>query len=407
LFSSSPLWLTDKVFQDYSTLLSLVVGVLELFTVTMIIGMLLSWGRKMLTLWLSDPVCHWLMVVASVLSVLFFVASVVAIVDAAAAVPTLYRGTATIPPWMEAAAKLVQISQLWFVVAAGIAASGYFIWVVTKSFVEQMRNQASAHWPAIAAVAFLLLLAGSVGLLCVLLSHSRPPRIDVQRLSIPLMWAVLVILSLVVRTFLVQYVGDVAAYVQSHTLDRFSELRATIKERVLKIAEAIYAQRTDGSHFDYFSIVLVGHSLGSVLAYDILNQLLLDDAAITGPGRPWKVAGRTNYLLTFGSPLNKIAFIFANQSKKRMMTAARERLAALVQPLIDSATIRAAIKWVNVYSPWDIISGRLDFYDPRSDVPGNPLPVVDDCDTEAVTFLAAHTEYWRNTLVFSWLHAMI
>jgi hypothetical protein len=54
--------------------------------------------------------------------------------------------------------------------------------------------------------------------------------------------------------------------------------------------------------------------------------------------------------------------------------------------------------------PWDIISGRLDFYDRP---PGGPaFPVLDQRDPDATTFLAAHTEYWRNTLLFAWLHAM-
>src|SRR5207248_3242500 len=164
-------------------------------------------------------------------------------------------------------------------------------------------------------------------------------------------------------------------------------------------------QKSDGNKFDYDKVVLVGHSLGSVIVYDTLNRLLLDDNPAVGAGRSWSVARRSSHLLTFGSPLNKIAFVFSTQSKKRSMTLVRERLAALVQPLIDTEIIRAGVRWVNVYSPWDIISGRLDFYDPPE---GSPAPpVLDERDPEAITFLAAHTEYWRNTLVFAWLHTMI
>ena len=44
----------------------------------------------------------------------------------------------------------------------------------------------------------------------------------------------------------------------------------------------------------------VGHSLGSVIAYDALNRLLRDDAAASVA---LEVKKRTKLLLTFGSPL--------------------------------------------------------------------------------------------------------
>jgi hypothetical protein len=69
----------------------------------------------------------------------------------------------------------------------------------------------------------------------------------------------------------------------------------------------------------------------------------------------------------------------------------RERLATLIQPLIDSAAVRAGIRSVNVYSPWDIISGRLNFYDPAW--ASTASPALEERDPNAITFLAAHTEY--------------
>ena len=400
LFTSTPGWLTPRLFADYSTVLSVVVGILELLTLSIVVGLLLSWARRRLSLLLWPPLIQGLMLLVALVSVLLFAASVITLVDAAAAVLALYRADAQLPPRsIRDFAAAVQLWQLRVACAAVLAAGFYFLWTLARSLLSQLTSA-----KAIVAFVFFALLVVSVCLLVARLSRSFIRWGDLETWQVSLMWGVLLTLSFVARRFLVQYVGDVVAYVQPQTLDRFAKVRTEIKDRVLKIAEAIYAQKSDGKRFDYERVVLVGHSLGSVIIYDTLNRLLLDDESINAPGRPWRIASRSSHLLTFGSPLNKIAFVFATQRKKRAMTLVRERLAALVQPLIESEVVRAGIRWVNIYSPWDIISGRLDFYDPP---PGSKaFPVMEERDREAVTFLAAHTEYWRNTAVFAWLHAM-
>jgi hypothetical protein len=64
------------------------------------------------------------------------------------------------------------------------------------------------------------------------------------------------------------------------------------------------------------------------------------------------------------------------------------------------------IQWVNVYSPWDIISGSLDYYDNPdwTSERGKKPWVINERDPEAVTLLAAHVEYWRNRHVFGRLY---
>jgi hypothetical protein len=142
---------------------------------------------------------------------------------------------------------------------------------------------------------------------------------------------------------------------------------------------------------EYDDIILVGHSLGSVVIYDALNRMLIDQAL--GGAQAPEVASRTRLLLTFGSPLDKTAFIFGIQGAG---TEAREALAASVQPLLERESLRP--RWVNIYSHWDIISGALDYYD-RADR-SNRNPVENIKDPNASTLLAAHVEYWRNPLLF-------
>ncbi len=86
-----------------------------------------------------------------------------------------------------------------------------------------------------------------------------------------------------------------------------------------------------------------------------------------------QVSDRTKALVTFGSPLNKTAFFFTIQAKDSLHI--RERLAATVQPLITSYQRFRNLAWINVYSPHDIISGSLRFYDwPGTHIP----PAVDN-----------------------------
>jgi hypothetical protein len=149
---------------------------------------------------------------------------------------------------------------------------------------------------------------------------------------------------------------------------------------------------------------LVGHSLGSVIAYDTLNRLMLDDWLCGGA---LQVAERTATMVTFGSPLNKTAFLFTIQGKDTLHI--RERLASTVQPLIMSYPKFRKLKWINVYSRNDIVSGDLKFYD----LPGyqdDPVPAVavqNIKDRDAAVPLVAHVAYWKNKTVWKELLSAI
>ena len=96
-----------------------------------------------------------------------------------------------------------------------------------------------------------------------------------------LIWAGMVGLGLVVRRFVVQYLGDVAVYITPHALDRFHEIRRAVKQAVRTAVSAVYEAEEDGRP-RYDAVLLAGHSLGSVVIYDALNALLLRDAELEG-----------------------------------------------------------------------------------------------------------------------------
>ena len=213
---------------------------------------------------------------------------------------------------------------------------------------------------------------------------SRQPMLQMSAKE----WSVLSIASIVafvLYRLMVEYVGDVAAYVSPYKSSKFDELRKRIQKVGWDVGKVIYG-------LDYARIVMVGHSLGSVLAYDTLNALMNLENSGTGSIQP--VLARTPALITFGSPLDKTAFVFRIQREDWI----REQMAAAMQPLIvDYAEYRPpSFTWVNLWSPWDVISGALDYYD-RPDVPGtDPRHVQNQKDPDANVPLLAHLQYWKN-----------
>jgi len=239
------------------------------------------------------------------------------------------------------------------------------------------------------------------------------------------------------RSVLREFVGDLAVYLSSHKASRFADARARILKEAFRTAYHVYAS-------GYGQVVLVGHSLGSVIAYDTLNGILSHDQI---HGKRWNAAGVTKLLLTFGSPLDKTAFVYRSQIRDNGI---REGLVAAKQPLLDESHAYRPARWVNVWSPNDIVSGPLDFFDagkavlkrasregfrfeyapdagsrpednpggmaprfvgaggPTAQPAGKISPVLSVIDPDADIPFAAHTQFWRNDLIYRILvHALM
>lgn len=214
------------------------------------------------------------------------------------------------------------------------------------------------------------------------------------------MWFGLVGEAFFVRYFIIEYVGDVAAYVSPYKDSKFDELRQQIQKVGLDIGKVIYgfgASQETVPRYD--KIVVVGHSLGSVLAYDTLDALINTDS-VSAPADRRGVVARTRALITFGSPLDKTAFIFRMQVRDSQGWI-REQMVASAQPLIlDYARYRPApFEWVNIWSKADIISGELNYYDDPDDPrhpPNKPPCVVNMRDPKSWIPFYAHVQYWNN-----------
>ena len=211
-----------------------------------------------------------------------------------------------------------------------------------------------------------------------------------------------------VKNFLVEFAGDVAAYVEPYKVSKFEEIRRSIQDRGRRVARFIYAARdpVSGSLL-YDEVFVVGHSLGSVLAYDTLNDAINRDTHDNGWGpevrEGYRVVERTKLLLTFGSPLDKIAFVFRTQKTEREIDV-REALAGAQQPLILDYSLRCA-RWINLWSPSDWVSGPIGYYDSPQPRSGQPVCNIENPGSKLPP--TAHTEYWSGPLLRGVLHAAL
>jgi hypothetical protein len=197
--------------------------------------------------------------------------------------------------------------------------------------------------------------------------------------------------------FMVEFVGDVAIYISSHKVSKFEEVRTAIQKKIFNVASQIYsATESANKRKMYDRVILVGHSLGSVITYDLLNELIAWDRACHDGDM--RVVSRTSRLITFGSPLDKTAFLFRTQVSPDHHY--REAMAALDQPLVLSYALRPqTFEWVNIYSWADVVSGHLIYYDlpAHAKLPrdmGIKNPVRNEPAPEAYVPIYAHIQYW-------------
>ena len=402
VFSQSPWWLTRGLFADLTTTFNAVVTTMIAFAISLAISLGI---RRVKVPVVVRKIWGWVTVVVFYLTVLAIIlagASVVSLLfvhirggvgqnaelwQRFASKDWIERFNATFDSW----ALLLVVIVVGLILLLRLVA-------VIKGFVRDL-GDAHGRWLTVAVaaafsflvVAVIFIVSGFFGTL-----EGSGGFVAAQR---GIAWPLLVAASAFIRLVLVQYLGDVAIYVMPYKVDAFNDLRKEIKEAVYKVAHAVYALKDQsGKRPAYDHVIVLGHSLGSVIAYDALNRLIHEDR-VAAPADALRIVDRTPLFLTFGSPLDKTAFIFGAQGHGT--TEARESLAASVQPLIQSYAYRPA-SWINIYSPWDIISGYLDLYD---------LPDATDArrvnnlkDPEATTLLMAHTEYWKDGLLVRTLY---
>ena len=235
---------------------------------------------------------------------------------------------------------------------------------------------------------------GGIGRVLGLLQHVGLARI-------PVLSTIVALLLSPVSRLLADLMGDLVTYSSADVRsDQFQ-----VREKVLD--GAVQELRLLLAMDDYEQIVLVGHSLGSVIAYDALNRIVMDINVQGGmcPQQAQKIAG----LVTFGSPLDKVAFFFREHSpedayiqrqilahtygfKSRPFPGDRHRV-TIANPLKHHLN-RA--RWLNFYHLQDPVSGHLDAYG----VDRNIL-----CGAKVDGAAEAHTVYWTYDQMYEQISA--
>jgi hypothetical protein len=221
----------------------------------------------------------------------------------------------------------------WFLLvrAAGAVAA-------TALIVQVLANH--ARWRIGGVLIFCVALVAYL-----LATYNQDPVILAERimaLDFVLLGIAFVFASLIARMFLIDYVGDVAAYIGGSRASKFAETREAIQNRVFQMLDRLLR--------DGYTVVVFAHSLGSVVGYDVVNRALLDQR---------RYRGRIGGMVTYGSPLDKIAYLF--QLEDRFGDRIRNTLVASRQPLVWEDT-RRDIVWWNVQARYDIVGSRLIYY---------------------------------------------
>ena len=197
-----------------------------------------------------------------------------------------------------------------------------------------------------------------------------------------------VVLAAWFRGVLVDYVGDLAVYVSADKKSKGYEARAKILD---ESSEALKRLLGDKAR-NYNQVIVAGHSLGSVIAYDTINEVLSQvwsspDQLRQGPKTKIVVEDleKLKGLVTFGSPLDKTYYFFREQVSDRQ--AYRAQILSFLHSFRKVRSGRtygedefkyrqgngpderpstfpqlAGFTWLNVYSPMDPVSGYLNFY---------------------------------------------
>jgi hypothetical protein len=163
----------------------------------------------------------------------------------------------------------------------------------------------------------------------------------------------------------VEYLGDVEIYISGNDFGKNCKIRSDIITKTMQKLETILdrkAPRDMPNHRErpyYDEVIVIGHSLGSVIAYDVLCRLLRGD----GSNKSRNVRKRLKHLFTVGSPLDKIWYFFRDRSEADnpiyqgiLVQLKGVKASGITQsPLSD-------ITWTNIWTYTDIVSGKLEEY---------------------------------------------
>lgn len=292
-------------------------------------------------------------------------------------------------------------------------------WIVLKQLVakclrslrrqEAMLASSVTRNTFLAATVLSLIAVGFGWLLKVNLAQYFRPILHVQLLFALVTFG----LARMLQYFLADFVGDVAVYVNVDAKAKNYAVRRAILNGAASAITRILKDNVRG----YDQVIVAGHSLGSVIAYDSLNELMnrcqvggsVGHAIYATPDQlvgtqPQAAAihradlDKIRGLVTFGSPLDKVHYFFrdfvpdsqsvrsqilALLSSFRTRGSGRDYGIYRLQPYV--ANQLSNVRWLNAWSPQDPVSGMLHFYAP-----------IERRKFDYLIPIYAHLSYWED-----------
>jgi len=228
-------------------------------------------------------------------------------------------------------------------------------------------------------------------------------------------------------TVLTDFVGDVVAYTAIDPRLRLNKVREDILSGCVHKLRHLLEAKNEKGELVYDQVIVAGHSLGSMVIYDAVSQINRELQAGC-----WKIPGnsqRLSGLVTFGSPLDKIAMFFwplpektsppdddASRNKAGWLQAKNALYAGLLPHFHGLRGLNVALRgeqpltvkqpeneplahmvWLNFYHPEDLVAGHLDAYEKLTNIKTSAgIEKNGDNHTGAHTpgFPEAHSYYW-------------
>jgi hypothetical protein len=167
------------------------------------------------------------------------------------------------------------------------------------------------------------------------------------------------------------HVGDIALYVRGDIDSAHVHTRTLLQSELQKQLRELLDDAPGAPRYD--ALILMGHSLGAVLALDALDALAAHKRVDPAPS----IGGaRVRGLLTFGAPLDKVAYFFHERIPDG--EAVHAQLARYWRPtrrapersdlgryhFAESTDPYPQLRWLHLHAPSDPISDPLVFYRP-------------------------------------------
>lgn len=219
--------------------------------------------------------------------------------------------------------------------------------------------------------------------------------------------------------------GDVVAYNTKDPKYGLYEIRKRILDGAVKslryLIEPKHGAVKGVKERPYERVVIAAHSLGSQIAFDALNRLnhLISQDEIIGVGNDGRltsggvkgghISSYISGLVTFGSPLDKIAFFFRERSnggayiRREMLRnfhtfKQRDWYEGLGTDEFEVKGVLSRhldkVQWRNYFDPHDPVSGSLDYYGKLDNI---NCRIRTGKSRNIVSILRnfSHSEYWN------------